>query len=357
MTDSPALSPRYTFRLLRAGTFKLDGGSMFGLIPRTVWSRSVPTDDKGRITVQHNCLLLERAEGQGPRAESQSASPLGPRPPALGPSRLLIECGTGNKLDAKMRDVFALENRSIIDALADVRVAPESIDAVVVSHLHFDHAGGLTRLPRPGESPTWPSPPNDDGGGGSSQSGGCVPTFPNARIFTQLREWNDAIVNRSVMTKTYYPDHLFPIADRIVKLDSPRPYPLGVTPDRDELPRTPIDYRLTEIAPGAGVFVFLVPGHTWGQQAVLFREPDAPRGKGRTIVFTPDVMPTLAHNGPAYSLAYDVEPYTSMLSRRWLLTEAAQRDWVLCLDHEPANPLVRVRANSKGWFDLIPEPE
>jgi glyoxylase-like metal-dependent hydrolase (beta-lactamase superfamily II) len=325
---------RYTFRLLRAGQFKLDGGSMFGLIPRSVWSKSVPTDDKGRITVQHNCLLLERAEGN---------------------PRILIECGTGDKLDPKMREVFALENRSIIDALREVNVAPESIDAVVVSHLHFDHAGGLTRMPRDGEAPTWPCPPNDDGGGGSSQRGGCVPTFPNAKVYVQEREWRDALVNRSVMTKTYYPDHLHPIAHQVQTIDSPRPFPTGYAVDRDELPKTPIEYRMTEICPNSGVYVFLVPGHTWGQQAVLFREPDTERGPGRTIVFTPDVMPTIAHNGAAYSLAYDVEPFTSMVSRRWLLTAAAERGWVLCLDHEPGNPLVRVKANAKGWFDLLPE--
>lgn len=371
-------SPRYSFRLLRAGQFKLDGGSMFGLIPRTVWSKSVPTDDRGRITVQHNCLLLERAEGRGPGAEATnsitaaspaSVSNLGPRPSALGPSpsRILIECGTGDKLDPKMREVFALENRSIIDALREVDVAPESIDAVVVSHLHFDHAGGLTRLPHEGEKPSWPSPANamgeggDDGGGGSSQRGGCLPTFPNAKVYVQEREWRDALVNRSVMTKTYYPDHLHPIAHQVHTIDSPRPFPTGYAPERDEQPRTPIEYRMTEIRPnnlgtlGTGIFVFLVPGHTWGQQAVLFREPDTTQGPGRTIVFTPDVMPTIAHNGAAYSLAYDVEPYTSMISRRWLLTAAAERGWVLCLDHEPGNPLVRVKPNTKGWFDLIPE--
>lgn len=335
----PNASPRSTFRLLRAGHFKLDGGSMFGLIPRGVWSRSVPTDDKGRISVQHNCLLLDRV-GQVPAGQ---------------PRRMLIECGSGDKLDPKMREIFALENRSIIDALGEVGVAPESIDAVVVSHLHFDHAGGLTRLPREGERPTWPCPPNDDGGGGSSQRAGCVPTFPNATIYVQEREWNDAIVNRSVMTKTYYPDHLFPIAHQVVKIDSPRPFVTGYTPERDELPATPIEYRMTEICPDSGVYVFLVPGHTWGQQAVLFREPDSASAPGRTIVFTPDVMPTIAHNGAAYSLAYDVEPYTSMVSRRWLLTAAAKHDWVLCLDHEPGHPLVRVRENVKGWFDLVPE--
>jgi glyoxylase-like metal-dependent hydrolase (beta-lactamase superfamily II) len=347
MSDA-GIDVRYRFRLLRAGQFKLDGGSMFGLIPRSVWSRGTSTDDKGRISVQHNCLLLDR---------------VGDAPAGL-PKRVLIEVGTGDKLDPKMREVFALEDRSILDALSEIHAAPESIDAVVVSHLHFDHAGGLTRRPSAGEAVTWACGPGSseavsDGGGGSSQFGGCVRSFPNAKVYVQAREWADALAGRSVMTKTYYADHLWPIESQVVKLDSPRPFASGYIPERDEMPKLPAELRMTEIVKsahgGAGVYVFLVPGHTWGQQAVLFREPDTARGPGRTIVFTPDVMPTVAHNGAAYSLAYDVEPYTSMISRRWLLTEAAERGWVLCLDHEPGHPFVRVHANSKGWFDLVPE--
>ena len=400
-------SPRYSFTLLRAGTFKLDGGSMFGLIPRSVWSRSVPTDDKQRITVAHNCLLLRRhtpGMSEALRANPVDMPTSSSLPHSVTPSlprTILIESGTGDKLDPKMQDVFELEKnpaghvnsgkpRTIVDALAEHNVTPEQIDAVICSHLHFDHAGGLTRLARPGEQPTWPVPPNDDGGGGSHQTNGCVLTFPNATIYIQQREWEDAINNRSVMTKTYYPDHLGPIADRIRLTDSPRPYITGLTPDREELPRTPLALRESDPfrsgmglpahaqtasssfpsglnpAPNhnpnlstpfaSGISVFLTPGHTWGQQAIKFQEPDAPHGNGRTIVFVPDVMPTAAHLGAAYSLAYDVEPYTSMLSRRWLLTEAAQHDWVLHLDHEPGHPLFRVKANTKGWFDLIPEP-
>jgi hypothetical protein len=71
-------------------------------------------------------------------------------------------------------------------------------------------------------------------------------------------------------------------------------------------------------------------------------------------VFTPDVMPTVHHAGAAYSLAYDVEPYTSMLTRRWFLTEAARRGWLLVLDHEPGEPRQTVTETSRGWFDLTP---
>lgn len=319
-----AHATRYSWRLLRAGTFKLDGGSMFGLVPRVVWSRTVPPDDRGRITVQHNCLLLERS-GPGP-----------------GPRLVLIETGTGDKMDAKNRDIFALENRSIIDALLEVDCRPDDIAAVAVTHLHFDHAGGLTRLARAGETPDWTS---KDG------SLSVKLTFPNASVHAQRREWDDAVANRSVMTRTYFRDHLEPIAGRLVLAESPRPFPSGHTPDRDELPKAPEFNRQTELAGVPGVRVMLAPGHTWGQQAVLFEDTT-----GATICFTPDCLPTVHHVGAAYSLGYDVEPYTSMVTRRWLLDAAARNRWTLLLDHEPGHPAHHVYPDGKGWYRLDAAP-
>lgn len=300
---------------------------MFGLVPRAVWSKTVPVDDRGRITVQHNCLLLERS-GPGP-----------------GPKLILLETGSGDKMDPKNRDIFALENRSIIDALQEVNCRPEDIGAVAVTHLHFDHAGGLTRLCRPGEKPDWMPTPTSGG-----PPGGVKLTFPSAKVYAQAREWNDALANRSVMTRTYFRDHLDPIQNQIELIESPRPFPLGFIPDRDSPPLAPVNLRSTEILPG--ISVFLVPGHTWGQQAIAFTDT-----QGRAVVFTPDVMPTVNHLGAAYSLGYDVEPYTSMVSRRWFLDEAARGQWLLVLDHERGNPCCRVKTNSKGWFDLEPDHE
>jgi glyoxylase-like metal-dependent hydrolase (beta-lactamase superfamily II) len=280
---------RYRWTLLRAGGFKLDAGSMFGLIPRVVWSKSVPIDAHGRMDVHHNCLLLERATELPPGADA--------------PRLILIECGTGNKLDAKMASVFALDGRWVYDALHEVDCAPADIERVLVTHLHFDHAGGLTRVPLAGES------------GGRHNA---VPSFPNAAIHCQSREWSDAIANRSVMTRTYYRDHLDPIADRVRTIDSPRPFLSGAIVERDQDPMVPWELRTTEVNPG--VRTFLVPGHTWGQQAISFVDTS-----GRTVVFTPDVMPTAAHLGAAYSLAYDVEPYTSMVSKRWFLCTKPRR--------------------------------
>lgn len=302
---------------------------MFGLIPRNIWMRAVTPDDRGRIPVQHNCLLLERA--------GDASSPPGPK-------LIIIEAGTGNKMDSKSKDIFALEDRSLPDALHEADCSTDDIGAVIVSHLHFDHAGGLTRLCRPGESPDWsPASPSD------TPSGQPVKlTFPSATIHAQQREWLDALDNKSVMTRTYFRDHLEPIRDRIRLVDSPRPFPLGYNAGRDELPLVPISNRITPLRELPGIGVFLTPGHTWGQQAIIFNDT-----KGRTVVFVPDVMPTAAHIGAAYSLGYDVEPYTSMISRHWLLAAAARENWLLVLDHEPGNPIRRVKANDKGWYDLV----
>ncbi|MCB9846287.1 MAG: hypothetical protein H6811_09915 [Phycisphaeraceae bacterium] len=134
---------------------------------------------------------------------------------------------------------------------------------------------------------------------------------------------------------------------RLVLADSPRPFAPGLIPTRDVRPRGSALLRSTQILPG--IRVFLVPGHTWGQQATLFHDAD-----GRPTVFTPDVMPSRHHIGAAYSLAYDVEPYTSMVTKSWFLEEAAAGGWTLILDHERDTPIVTVQPGKKGWFDLVP---
>jgi hypothetical protein len=79
--------------------------------------------------------------------------------------------------------------------------------------------------------------------------------------------------------------------------------------------------------------------------------------RGRTVVFSADLIPTAAHVGAAYNMAYDVEPFTSTVTRRWFLKEAADNDWLVVLDHEPGEARRRVRPDGKGWFELTPAPE
>lgn len=346
--DTPLDSgPRYRWTVLRAGRFLLDGGGMFGVIPRTVWTRFARPDDRNRIELHHNCILLESIEEVGGT-----------------PRRYLIETGTGDKLDAKMSDIFGLDGRTIETAVNEAGAAAstpfttDDIESVIVSHLHFDHAGGMTRRCREGETPDWEATKPGSASGDESR---VKFTFPNAELIVQKREWVDARNNDAVMTKTYYRDHVLPFEDRDLAtlrdgrprlrvVESQRPFPLNRKPSRGDLPKTGVDERMTEVLPG--IRVFLTPGHTWGQQAVSFTD-----GSGRRVVFTPDVMPTAWHAGQVYSLSYDVEPYTSMITKHWFLTEAAAREWLLVLDHEPGNPCRRVVANEKGWFDLVADDQ
>ncbi|HEX4793850.1 MAG TPA: MBL fold metallo-hydrolase [Humisphaera sp.] len=318
-------SPHYRWKLLRAGPLRLDGGSMFGVVPRALWSKAAEPDEIGRILLGHNCLLLERADG------------------GTGPRRILIETGSGDpqKYGPKTRSIFGLTDQWIETAIAEAGLTCDQIEQVIVSHLHFDHAGGVTRAARNGEQPDWIPP-------GAKPQAGLKLTFPNAPIFVQRLEWEDALINRSVMTRTYLREHLDPIRDRVRLIDAPPPFEAGYVPKRDELPRSSVAQRQVEILPG--IFVLLVPGHTWGQQTIRFTDE-----RGQQIVFTPDLLPTANHVGAAYNMAYDVEPYMSTVCRHWFLEEAAAGDWLLVLDHEPHHPLQRVKRDGKGWYQLTPE--
>jgi glyoxylase-like metal-dependent hydrolase (beta-lactamase superfamily II) len=301
----------WNWRLLRCGAFRLDGGSMFGIVPKAIWAKSSPPDDRNRIRLQTNALLLER-DGV----------------------LVVVEVGNGDKFGPRERDIYAMEDRSILEALHECDCRPQDIAHVIVTHLHFDHAGGLTRRPASGE----PDRP--------------VLTFPEAEIIVQAQEWSDALANRSTMTRTYLRDHLTPeVAERLRRVESrppvaqggagqpPSPAPAGAGAFFDHV----------EVLPG--IDVFRVPGHTWGQQAVRVHGAD-----GATVVFTPDVMPTIHHTSGPYSMAYDVEPYVSGLMRQKYLEAAATEGWTLAIDHEPDHPLVRVApsADRPGSWTLNP---
>lgn len=261
----------WNWKLLRAGAFMLDGGAMFGIVPKPLWTRLVTPDEKNRIPMQTNCLLLTSED-----------------------RTVLIETGIGNKFDAKKRSIYSMEDRCILDALDEAGTDPADITDVVVTHLHFDHAGGLTRL---------------------DNSGSAVPCFPNATIHTQRTEWDDALANKSTMHSTYLRDHLDPVAGQIKTHDG-----------------------AGEILPG--IRVQPLPGHTWGQQGVLF---DA--SGGGTVVFPGDLIPTVHHASPTYGMAYDVLPYESMVQKERFLKSAIAEKWTIVLDHEVGNPVVRACVN------------
>ena len=135
---------------LDAGRFKLDGGTMFGVVPRSIWEKKIPPDERNRIRMGLNCLLVET------RTET-----------------VLVETGIGAaKLPGKYRDIYGADpSRGVVDALAEAGVAPDEVDRVVLTHLHMDHAGGTT----------------------VKTEDGYEPAFQNALYTVQRQEWEDAL--------------------------------------------------------------------------------------------------------------------------------------------------------------------
>jgi glyoxylase-like metal-dependent hydrolase (beta-lactamase superfamily II) len=155
------------FHILTDGTFRLDGGAMFGVIPRTMWERVAPPDERNRITLSMNSLLIRTAG-----------------------KRILVETGAGDKWDEKRRQIYAFAGRRLPKQLAAHGIEPEQIDIVVNTHLHFDHCGWNTRV----------------------VDGKVVPTFPNARYVVQRGELEHAKRPTERDRASYLPDNFEPVA-------------------------------------------------------------------------------------------------------------------------------------------------
>jgi glyoxylase-like metal-dependent hydrolase (beta-lactamase superfamily II) len=139
----------YRVSSLSGGRFRLDGGAMFGVVPKVLWERVAPADERNRIRMAMNCLLIE---GDG--------------------RRILVDTGSGTKNDARFRDIFAIERpESLIQDLGALGLKPEDVDTVACTHLHFDHCGGNTTR---------------------DAEGGVRPAFPRARYLIRREEWQDA---------------------------------------------------------------------------------------------------------------------------------------------------------------------
>jgi glyoxylase-like metal-dependent hydrolase (beta-lactamase superfamily II) len=286
MSDLPAKQLKYdlgdcTITLIDGGGLKLDGGAMFGIIPKPIWIRGTPADERNRIRLACNCLLVEWA-GETDR-------------------RVVIETGHGSKYDEKEQGFFEIDaSRWLLQGLHAVGVEPETISDVIVTHLHFDHAGGLTR----------------------ERDGRLVRTFPNARVHVQRSEYEDARAGFGVMKVTYREENLKPI---------------------DEADAWRLHEGEDECVPG--IRPLPTPGHTRGHQSIIVA------GSERTAIFPGDLMPTAAHVGAPYNMAYDLFPLDNRESKNKYLKRAAEQDWLIFIDHEVETPVMQAVAE-KGWYAL-----
>lgn len=267
--------------VLNAGAYRLDGGAMFGVVPRTLWGKKIAPDAENRIGMTMNVLLVR---GAG--------------------LNVLVDTGAGDKDDAKFRSFYALGPSTLEAALGARGLSPGDIHVVFNTHLHFDHAGGNTRL---------------------DESGRALPVFPNARYLVQRREFEDARAANERNRASYLPDNWEPLFEegRLELLDGE-----------------------AEIAPGLRAFP--LPGHTRGHQGLLVE------GDGRRGLFFADCVPTSHHVPLPWIMAYDLYPLTTLETKKRVLPEAAKEGWTLFFEHDPEVLAARVEEEGPGRYRAVP---
>jgi len=247
---------------LDGGAFALDGGAMFGVVPKVLWEKKSPPDEKNRIRLRANSLVV-RAAGK----------------------TIVVETGNGTQWDPKLRAIYAIQDGDpLLDSLAKAGVAPAQVDLVINTHLHFDHAGGNTRLLRDR----------------------VVPNFPNARYVVQRGEHQHAMNPTERDRASYFPEPLQAISkERLWQL---------VEGNQEILP---------------GVAVERIPGHNRDIQAVKLS------GGGKTLAFVADLLPTRHHIHLPWIMAYDLYPLQTLETKRQWLPRLVEGGWIVVFGHDP----------------------
>ncbi|HSO28935.1 MAG TPA: MBL fold metallo-hydrolase [Candidatus Sulfomarinibacteraceae bacterium] len=256
--------------LVQAGTFRSDAGALFGPVPRLLWERFVTDeiDHDHRLLQALNCLLVETPAG-----------------------RVLVETGIGERVSDKVREMRGYEGLPIAPALERAGFEPGSVDIVAMSHLHFDHAGGLLRA---------------DGSR----------AFPRARIVAQRSEWEIALDDNARIVASY---------------DQPE---IRLVRDWGES-----GWADGEVELLPGVSVVPTGGHSAGHQAVVVRGGGP---GGRTLAFFGDLCMRPWSANPRWVSAFDDFPLDSVDVKAGLFARAADEAWIIVLSHESATPVGRL---------------
>ena len=251
--------------------FRLDGGAMFGVVPKPLWEKRAPADERNRITMAMRTLLV-RAPSTGPGQRDRL---------------MIIDAGAGEKMDAKLQEIYGFERGETLDAsLAAAGVARDDIDVVLATHLHFDHAGGFTSR---------------------DASGAIAPAFPNARYVVNAGEWEDATHQHERNRASYFAENYVPLREA------------GV-----------VDFMDGDGEVMPGVRVRRTGGHTQWHQIVYLESG------GRTAVFAADLIPTVAHVDVPWIMGYDLYPMETLAFKRAFVREAIEREYVIFFEHDPA---------------------
>lgn len=266
------------------GSYRLDGGAMFGVVPKTLWEKRAPADEQNRILLGLNTVVVR-----------------------TGRQTVVIETGIGNKQSAKMRGI--LQNQELLpESLAAAGVDPAKVDVVINTHLHFDHCGWNTTL-RP--------------------DGSVIPTFPNARYFAHRGEVEHGRLQLDRDAVAYLAPNYEPLIESgqmtLLSTDGIRANP--------------------QIVPGISVELF--PGHTRQLMAVHI-ESRSHGGAAEHACYISDLIPTTAHLGATWVMGYDLDPLESIAQRKRFYQRAIPEKWMVLFTHDHAVPMAQIAVNEKG---------
>jgi len=262
------------------GTYLLDGGAFFGVIPKTMWSKKVTPDEQNRLDVGLNSLLVR-----------------------TGDKNILIETGIGNKLPEKLVQIYK-QPAKVLDNLHATGLAPEDIDIVINTHLHFDHCG-------------WNTMRHD--------AGRIVSTFPRAKYYAPDGEWEYARHPSERDAISYISDNYDPLVQsgQMTLLKGGE-----------------------EIVPGISVKTF--PGHTAHMQAVIIESG------GHTACYISDLIPTAAHIAITWGMSFDLYPLQTIESRKKYYAQAIPEKWLTVFTHDDKTPWGYVEHDERGRLALKP---
>ena len=256
------------------GTYPLDGGAFFGVIPKVMWSKKVTPDERNCVTAGLNSLLIR-----------------------TGTHNVLVETGMGNKLSERMVKIYG-QPAQLLANLAAGGVAPEDIDVVINTHLHFDHCG-------------WNTVRNQDGK--------AVATFPRAKYYAPEGEWQYGRHPSERDAISYIPDNYDPLVQsgQMTLLKGGE-----------------------EIVPGISVRTF--PGHTANMQAVIVQSA------GKTACYISDLIPTSAHIDLAWGMGFDLYPLQTIESKKQYYAQSVPEKWLTVFTHDPVTPWAYVGKEESG---------
>jgi glyoxylase-like metal-dependent hydrolase (beta-lactamase superfamily II) len=267
---------KYRLSVVNTGYFRLDGGAMFGIIPKNLWEKTNPPDDQNRIKLATRNLLLENGE-----------------------RKILVDTGMGNKWNEKAKAIYDIDqqNNLIEISLSKLNLKAEDITDVILTHLHFDHTGGSTKI----------------------VNGKIVPTFPNAKYYVQKKNYEWAINPSDRDRGSYLKENFVPLYEEsVLNLISEEKFD-------DE-----IDF-------------IVVNGHTFAQQLLKISDSK------NTILYCCDLFPTTSHIPLPYVMGYDLQPLITVEEKKTILPVAVEENWKLFFEHDPETVLATVINTDKGF--------